>query len=101
MGTKMGPSFACLLVGYLEEKMFSEYIGPVPDLYKRYIDDVFGVSSDDEQELLSFINFRLELPSRHQIYLQHISGIVSLSLTSNRNSRDEVQWNYNREYKSI
>ncbi len=26
MGTKMGPSFACLVMGYLEEKMFSEYI---------------------------------------------------------------------------
>ena len=57
MGTKMGPSFACLFVGYLEEKMFSEYIGPVPDLYKRYIDDVFGVSSDSEEDLTSFINY--------------------------------------------
>ena len=37
--------------------MFSEYIGPVPDLYKRYIDDVFGVSSDSEQELKSFIDY--------------------------------------------
>ena len=57
MGTKMGPSFACLFVGYLEEKMFAEYSGPVPDLYKRYIDDVFGVSSNTDQELQSFINF--------------------------------------------
>lgn len=57
MGTKMGPSFACLFMGYLEEKMFSEYIGPVPDLYKRFIDDVFGVSSDSEQELRSFIEY--------------------------------------------
>ena len=44
MGTKMGPSFACLFVGYLEEKIFSEYKAPVPDLYKWYVDDVFGVS---------------------------------------------------------
>ena len=57
MGTKMGPSFACLFVGYLEEKMFAEYIGSPPDLYKRYIDDVFGVSSDSEEELKSFIDF--------------------------------------------
>ena len=40
MGTKMGPSFACLFVGYLEERMFSEFNGPIPDLYKRYRDDV-------------------------------------------------------------
>ena len=57
MGTKMGPSFACLFVGYLEEHMFAEYVGPVPELYKRYIDDVFGVSSDSEDELKSFIDF--------------------------------------------
>ena len=53
MGTKMGPSFACLFVGYLEEKMLSQYLGPPPDLFKRYIDDVFGVSSDTEEELKS------------------------------------------------
>lgn len=57
MGTKMGPSFACLFVGYLEEKMFEQYQGPIPDLYKRYIDDVFGVSSDSDEELSSFISF--------------------------------------------
>ena len=51
MGTKMGPSFACLFVGYLEEKMFAKYNGPVPDLYKRYIDDVFGVSTHTDWEL--------------------------------------------------
>ena len=57
MGTKMGPILACLLVGYLEEKMFAEYSGPVPDLCKRYIDHVFGVSSNTDQELQSFMDF--------------------------------------------
>ena len=57
MGTKMGPSFACLFVGYLEEKMFADYMGPLPELYKRYIDDVFGATSDSEHELQSFIDF--------------------------------------------
>ena len=36
MGTKMGPSYANLFVGFIENKFFSNYHGPKPDLYKRY-----------------------------------------------------------------
>ena len=36
MGTKMGPSYANLFVGFTENKFFSNYHGPKPDLYKRY-----------------------------------------------------------------
>ena len=46
MGTKMGPNYACLFVGYVERKMFEEYQGRKPALYKRYINDVLGASSD-------------------------------------------------------
>ena len=42
MGTKMGPSDANLFVGFTENKFFSNYHGPNPDLYKRYIDDCVG-----------------------------------------------------------
>ena len=45
MGTKMGPNYACLFVGYVERKMFEDYKGNKTQLYKRYIDDVFGASS--------------------------------------------------------
>ena len=34
MGTKMGPNYACLFVGYVENKMFEEYQGRKPELYK-------------------------------------------------------------------
>ena len=37
MGTKMGPSYANLFVGYIENKYFSNYQGPKADLYKRYV----------------------------------------------------------------
>ena len=57
MGTKMGPNYACLFVGYVENKMFKEYQGRKPDLYKRYIDDVLGASSDTRQDLENFIHF--------------------------------------------
>ena len=57
MGTKMGPNYACLFVDYVETKMFEEYQGRKPELYKHYIDDVLGTSSDTRQDLENFIHF--------------------------------------------
>ena len=34
MGSKVGPSYANLFVGFIENKFFSNYHGPKPDLYK-------------------------------------------------------------------
>ena len=56
MGTKMGPSNANLFVGFIENKFFSNYHGPKPDLYKRYIDDCVGATSSNREELNLFIN---------------------------------------------
>ena len=54
MGTKMGPSYANLFVGYIEHKFFHQYNGPKPELYRRYIDDCVGATSTRE-ELNQFI----------------------------------------------
>ena len=57
MGTKMGPSVACLTMGHFEEQLFSQYTGARPFLYKRYIDDIVGVATGTRQDLESFIQF--------------------------------------------
>ena len=36
MGTKMGPSYANLFVGYIEHKFFNQYNGPKPELYRPH-----------------------------------------------------------------
>ena len=51
----MGPSYANLFAGFIENTFFSNYHGPKPDLYKRYIDDCVGATSSKE-ELNQFIN---------------------------------------------
>ena len=56
MGTKMGPSYANLFVGFIENKFFSNYHGPKPYLYKHYIDDCVGATSSSKEELNLFIN---------------------------------------------
>ena len=33
MGTKMGPSYANLFVGYVEQQIFEQYTGPIPDFF--------------------------------------------------------------------
>ena len=56
MGTKMGRSYTNLFVGFIENKFSSNYHGPKPDLYKRYIDDCVGATSSSREELNLFIN---------------------------------------------
>ena len=55
MGTKMGPSYANLSVGYIEHQFFNQYNGPKPDVYHRYIDDFAGATSSTREELDQFI----------------------------------------------
>ena len=55
MGTKMGPSYANLFVGYVEHQFFNQYNGAKPELYGRYIDDCIGAISSSREELGHFI----------------------------------------------
>lgn len=57
MGTRMGPSYACLFVGYIEEQIDNTYVGKKPELHKRYIDDIFGATSMTQEELCNYIKF--------------------------------------------
>ena len=45
MGSRIGPDYACLFVGYVEERMLSIYTGINPDLYKRYIGLLWDLKS--------------------------------------------------------
>eukprot|EP00061_Rhincodon_typus_P003281 g19710.t1 len=56
MGTRMGPSYACLFVGYVEQSLFHSYTGPIPYLFLRYIDGCIGATSCSHEELEQFIN---------------------------------------------
>ena len=55
MGTRMGPSYANLFVGYVEHQFFHQYNGPKPELYGRCIDDCIGAISSSREELDQFI----------------------------------------------
>ena len=55
MGTKMGPSYVNLFVGYIEHQFFNQYNGPKPELRRRYIDDCIGATSSTREELDQFV----------------------------------------------
>lgn len=57
MGNKLGPNYACLLVGYVEEQMLRDFIGIKPDLYKKYMNNVGGAASCMEDDLAQFVTF--------------------------------------------
>jgi len=55
MGTKMEPSYANLFVDFVAHQFFSQYTGPKPELYDRYIEDCIGASSSTREKLTQFI----------------------------------------------
>eukprot|EP00061_Rhincodon_typus_P005217 g24470.t1 len=57
MGTCMGPSYACLFVGYVEQSLFGCYTGPISHLFLCDIDDYIGAVSCSHEELEQFIHF--------------------------------------------
>ena len=57
IGTKAAPVFANIFMGVLEKKILRDWKGRPPDLWKRYIDDIFTIWSGTEDELLKFLKF--------------------------------------------
>ena len=89
MGSKMGPNYACLFVGYIEEQIARQYTGFVPQLHKRYIDDVLGVACCSRLELDNYINFvsnfHPALQFTHTISASDISFLdINLRITNDR-----------------
>ena len=56
MGTKMGPSYANLFVGFIEKLIFEQYSGPKPEFFGRCI-DCFGAASYSKPDIESFVSY--------------------------------------------
>ena len=89
MGTKFGPSFACLFMGYLETKILETYTGRKPDLFKRYIDNCVGAASCSSDELRDFIdyfsNFHPAIKVMFDISAAHLPFLdILLSISGDR-----------------
>ena len=88
MGTNMGPSYANLFVGYIENQVFNQYNGPRPKLYRRFIDDCVGATSSTREELEQFIysvnSFHLALKYTWQISETSIAFLdINVSIHNN------------------
>lgn len=85
MGTKMGPSYANLFMGHLEERFFLTYNGAVPEFFRRYIDDCVGITTLDPLRLSHFIealdNFHPSIRFTHAISNDHLPFLdINISL---------------------
>ena len=86
MGTKMGPSYACLFVGYVEEKILLTYTGTKPIMLRRYIDDYVGISASTKKELediMQYVNdFHPSLSYTYDISDTSVNFLdISISMT--------------------
>ena len=68
MGTQMAPSYANILMGDLERKILDK-VDKRPNIWWRYIDDVFAIWPHDEECLLEFI--------RQIIYIRKLNLLPS------------------------
>ena len=56
MGTKVAPTYACLFMGYLEQEFLqNKWHGTQPKFWRRYIDDIWFIWEDTEENLEVFI----------------------------------------------
>ena len=53
----MGPNYACLFVEFILEQIGTRYTGLVPQLHKRYIDDVVGAAQCSRHDLEDYIDY--------------------------------------------
>ena len=59
----MGPSYSNLFVGYVEQQIFKQYTGTIPDFFGRCL----GTASCTRVDLERFINYVNGFPSYSQI----------------------------------
>ena len=57
IGTKLAPVYANIYMSWLEKRILNAWKGRPPDLWRRFIDDVFSIWSGTEAELLDFLRF--------------------------------------------
>ena len=57
MGSRLGPNYACLFMGHVEEQIFVQYTGTKPALYKRYINDIVDATSGSREEIKDFATY--------------------------------------------
>ena len=80
MGTKMGPNYANLFVGYVEEQIFNQFDSPKPELFGRYIDDCLGATSWVHQRRIGTIyQFCQLFPSGPQIHMGNLWNLSHFS----------------------
>ena len=54
IGTKFGPAYAILFMGYLEDKILNSFVEK-PLVWWRYIDDIFMIWQHGEEKLKEFL----------------------------------------------
>ena len=89
MGSKMGPNYACLFEGYVEEQIGQQYTDTVPQLHKRYIDDVVGIvccSGVELEEYIAFVyNFHPALQFPHTLSATELPFLdINLHISGDR-----------------
>ena len=72
MGIKMGPNYANLFVGYVEEQIFNQFDGPKQELFGRYKDNCLGGHIPHQRGIGTIYRFCQLFPSGPQINMENL-----------------------------
>ena len=88
-GTKMGPSYVNLVIGYIKHQFFNQYSGFKLKLYVRYIDGCISATSSTREEFNQFLtavnSFYLALKCTCEIYDSSLAFLdIKVAIEGNR-----------------
>ena len=88
MGTKMGPNYANLFVGFVEKQIFEQYTDPITDYFGRYIDDCGAASCScgEREQFINYVNnFHPALQFTGEIRVTSVSFLdILVTINGNR-----------------
>ena len=88
MGTRMAPNYAIIFMHYLETNFLTNYPTP-PKLWLRFIDDIFMIWKDREQQLRMFLealnNYHPTIKFTHNMDKKEIAFLDSIVYRSATN----------------
>ena len=89
MGTRCAPQFANLFLATLEEKALESWKGSRPNLWLRFLDDIFMLWKGNHQELQQFHNHLNQQMSSIKFTMESSKESVDLQITKGSRFREK------------
>ncbi|CAF3954184.1 unnamed protein product, partial [Rotaria magnacalcarata] len=97
MGSPLAPIIARLFMSNLEENI-EKYKGKKPEVYYRYVDDIFMIINGTQKDILKFRKFmnKLETSIKFTVEVQHDNNLPFLDVMIERQDNNLITYVYHK-----